>query len=278
MKHAIKISIITINLNNAAGIEKTLESIFIQKNVTSNDFESIVIDGDSRDNSKDVILKYSEKISTFISERDFGIYDAMNKGIKYARGAYLWFLNSGDYLVNENCLSTFIHATKMFPEPDLIYSDIYLLENNKLKHRLQPQNIEFTYLVSRILNHQSYILKRCFFLLDKNFNVNYKIVADWIFLFNLFKKQKITSFKIQEALVIYDNSGISSSSGNLWKEEQQKYLSSIYSAWELKEIQIMARLSSKNYYNNLIKSLGSPIRTKILSFIFKLMYGNNLFL
>jgi glycosyltransferase involved in cell wall biosynthesis len=101
----MKLSIITINYNNAAGLKKTIDSVALQ---TYTDFEHIIVDGASTDGSVDEIFAYSQspianrhKI-TWISEPDTGIYNAMNKGVRLARGEYTLMLNSGDYLVNNS--------------------------------------------------------------------------------------------------------------------------------------------------------------------------------
>ena len=94
-----KLSIITINLNNAQGLEKTIKSVVSQ---TYSDYEYIIIDGASTDGSVDVIQEYRNKITYWVSEPDTGIYNAMNKGILKATGEYCQFLNSGDILVDNN--------------------------------------------------------------------------------------------------------------------------------------------------------------------------------
>jgi len=102
----MKLSIITINYNNAAGLKKTLDSVAIQ---TCTDFEHIIVDGASTDDSVDIIQEYEQHLTShlsplasrliWLSEPDTGIYNAMNKGIKMASGEYLLFLNSGDFLI-----------------------------------------------------------------------------------------------------------------------------------------------------------------------------------
>ena len=94
-----QLSIITINRNDAQGLEKTLESIW--KKQSFKDFEHIIIDGASTDNSINIIKKYASHLSYWVSEPDKGIYNAMNKGIIKAKGNYLLFLNSGDWLEND---------------------------------------------------------------------------------------------------------------------------------------------------------------------------------
>ena len=87
----MKLSIITINLNNVIGLEKTITSVINQNFL---DFEYIIIDGSSTDGSLEIIKKYAEKIAYCVSEPDKGIYNAMNKGLKKASGQYCLFLNS----------------------------------------------------------------------------------------------------------------------------------------------------------------------------------------
>ena len=96
-----KLSIITVNLNNKAGLQKTIESVFSQ---TFTDYEYLVIDGGSEDGSKELIKKYENKFVYWVSEKDKGIFNAMNKGILKASGEYLLFLNSGDYFYDSAVL------------------------------------------------------------------------------------------------------------------------------------------------------------------------------
>ena len=97
-----KLSIITINLNNQSGLIKTIQSVISQ---TFKDFEWIIIDGDSTDGSKELLKKHIQHFTHCISEKDNGIYNAMNKGIKLAQGEYIYFLNSGDYLCNKDTMA-----------------------------------------------------------------------------------------------------------------------------------------------------------------------------
>ena len=96
-----KISIITINYNDLKGLQKTFNSVVNQSN---KDFEYIVIDGGSSDGGKEFLEQNSDKLAYWISEKDSGVYNAMNKGIKAAKGEYLLFLNSGDFLVDDNVI------------------------------------------------------------------------------------------------------------------------------------------------------------------------------
>ena len=86
-------SIITINYNNAEGLEGTIQSVVSQQFI---DYEYIVVDGNSTDDSLDLLKKYSSYITFYISEPDKGVYDALNKGVQVAKGDYIIFMNSGD--------------------------------------------------------------------------------------------------------------------------------------------------------------------------------------
>lgn len=109
------ISIITVNFNNIAGLSNTFNSV---KSQDFEDFEWLVIDGGSTDGSADFIERNASEFSYYISEKDNGIYDAMNKGIRHSNGAFLLFLNSGDILIDKNTLQD----VSQFLKEEVIYS------------------------------------------------------------------------------------------------------------------------------------------------------------
>ena len=118
------LSIITINRNNASGLEKTIRSVFSQ---VRDDFEYIVVDGASSDESVDVIRRYAELFGNrlkWVSESDKGIYCAMNKGIGMASGEYLQFLNSGDCLVADTVIDKMFVALENNDYPSIIYGNM----------------------------------------------------------------------------------------------------------------------------------------------------------
>src|SRR5688500_2837476 len=117
-----KLSIITINLNNISGLIKNFDSVFEQ---TFKDLEYIIIDGGSTDGSKEIIEKNAAKFSYSVSEKDKGIYNAMNKGIVKEKGEYIYFLNSGDYLVNNEVIDKVFHETE---DKDIIYGDVIVAD------------------------------------------------------------------------------------------------------------------------------------------------------
>ena len=120
--NSVKLSIITVNLNNLEGLKKTYESVVCQ---TFTDYEWLVIDGGSTDGSREFIEQHQDKFAYWCSESDKGIYNAMNKGIVRAKGEYLNFMNSGDYFVSDKTLA------KVFSREinvDILYG--YVIEAN----------------------------------------------------------------------------------------------------------------------------------------------------
>ena len=143
----MKLSIITINLNNRDGLQKTIDSVVSQ---TFRDFEWIVIDGGSTDGSKELIEQYADHFSYWVSEPDKGIYNAMNKGIKVAKGEYLQFLNSGDWLVDEKALERcFWHESKA----DIAYGDLWFCNGEEKERYKYPNKLTLKYLYDFSLGH-----------------------------------------------------------------------------------------------------------------------------
>lgn len=170
------LSIITINLNNSKGLEKTMKSVFDQ---TSKEFEYIVIDGASTDGSLELIKQYDDKISYWVSERDSGIYAAMNKGIAKAQGKYLQFLNSGDYLVNE---STIENVIRTLSDCSIYYGNMIKIKANKKTYRnSRVDTNSFLSFYRGSLNHSPAFIKKELFDKYGLFDEKLKIVSDWKF-------------------------------------------------------------------------------------------------
>lgn len=200
----MKVSIITVNLNNKSGLKRTLDSIFKQ---TSNDYEWIVIDGMSTDGSKELLEEYSDTIDYWVSEKDHGIYEAMNKGIKVAKGDYLQFLNSGDSLADPDIIKRFCerHNTE-----DVIYGNAIIVDGNdhEVKRFYAPDFVKFSYFYSHALNHQAtFFHKRCFE--NYLYNENNRIASDLELYMHLMYYGYSFS-KWNEYVVRFDNTGLSS--------------------------------------------------------------------
>ncbi|MEA1893278.1 MAG: glycosyltransferase [Campylobacterota bacterium] len=115
------ISIVTVVFNGEKHLEQTIQSVV---NQTYKNIEYIIIDGGSTDGTVDIIKKYEDKISYWVSEKDSGIYDAMNKGIDVANGEWINFMNAGDIFFDNNVLESVFHKESLATDNiDLFYSD-----------------------------------------------------------------------------------------------------------------------------------------------------------
>lgn len=223
-----KLSIITINLNNASGLQKTMESLFGQ---TFMDFEYIVIDGDSTDGSKALIQNNLHKLSYWVSEKDKGIYNAMNKGIVKATGEYILFMNSGDYLYSSNTLKdVFEHSNN----EDIIYGDA-MVDRGDVQNEVKffPANLTFKYFMNRTLHHTSAIIKTDLFNKHGLYNEGFKIMSDWEFFIKTICLYQASYKYINQIISCFNPDGISSqiSSGQLKLDERAIVLNRYFGAF-----------------------------------------------
>jgi glycosyltransferase involved in cell wall biosynthesis len=252
----LKLSIITVNKNNASGLEKTIQSVICQ---TYTDFEYIVIDGNSTDASAEVIKKYNAKINYWVSEPDTGIYNAMNKGIQKAKGEYCLFLNSGDFLIDNTTL------IKLFDE--LTHTEnagIYYTNSMATNHPYfqPPKSIDINYLIIHNLNHQNSLIKRLLFLEHGMYNEKYKIAADYEFWLREFWTHKTKFVYINTNIAVYDSFGISSFSN--FDSELEDAIRSVFGS--LGESLVKLRRFSHSAYGTIVEIYGYP---KLLDFILK---------
>ena len=139
MKKIPKISVVTVTYNAEEFIEKSIKSVLTQ---TYENVEYIIVDGESSDGTLKIIDKYKDKIDILISEKDSGIYDAMNKGIIAATGEWVHFLNAGDTFSENNTLQT---LSLHIDDVDILYGDLYLVHINNTKRYLPSFGTEMIF-------------------------------------------------------------------------------------------------------------------------------------
>lgn len=218
----IKLSIITINLDNEAGLDKTIKSVIAQKYFN---FEYIVIDGCSRDGSVKIIQSNEDRIDFWVSEIDNGIYCAMNKGIKKATGEYCLFLNSGDYLNNCDVLSNVFNSPVI---EDMIIGSVILEGKNKREVFEIPDidKLTFHYFLNSTFPHPGVFIKRNLFSKVGYFNEGHIISSDLEFFLVAIFKYASTLKKIPEIISVFDWNGLSSipENASLVKKERTEIL------------------------------------------------------
>lgn len=261
----MKLSIITINWNNALGLEKTIQSVVGQ---TYSNIEYIIIDGASNDGSIDVIKKYEKKISYWISEPDKGIYNAMNKGMQVATGEYCLFLNSGDKLLSANILSEILNNYKF--NAGIITCN--LLKIGKKKSYVNAKDSVFfaDFIFSNPIPHPSTFIKRE--LIQKHpYDESYKVAGDYVFFFEMLVVEGATYQHIPVALSVFYEDGISSQNGNPIGKEEGKKLLSIYISPNIVE---QLKNSSPQEVKDLInaRNLLRPRYYRIVYVLFKILY------
>lgn len=250
-----KLSIITINFNNAGGLEKTIKSVISQ---SFNDLEFIVIDGGSTDTSVEILKKYSNKINHWVSEKDKGVYNAQNKGIDAAHGEYCLFLNSGDYLVNEKVLS------KVFSNnlsEDIVYGNMKVDWNNgKITTEKMPDKITFSHMFRDTVWHPVSFIKKLLFTRYGKFNEMYRIVGDYEFFYRTIIENKASTRHLSFPISVFVFNGLSSNPENKKLEREERirvwktYLTDEVIAAEEEKINV-ENLEKKKLHNRILNKL-----------------------
>jgi glycosyltransferase involved in cell wall biosynthesis len=208
----LKISIITVSYNSAVTIKDTIESILSQDH---ENIECIIIDGGSTDGTLEIVRKYSDRISYFVSELDDGIYDGMNKGIQAATGDIVGILNSDDFYPNSYVISN-VAKTFVNQDCDAVYGDlVYVKENDTSKIARYWQSGEYT--IKKIKNgwmlpHPTFFVKKEMYDRHGYYNTDLKSAADYEMILKLLYKKNISVFYIPMILVKMRMGGASNSS------------------------------------------------------------------
>lgn len=226
---SVKLTIITINYNNREGLVKTFESIRKQ---TWLDFEFLVIDGGSVDGGKELI-ESNPQVNYWVSEKDSGVYNAMNKGIRKATGDYIIFMNSGDFFYDEFVLEKI--KNQLDSNIGILYGDsVFFNDKGYRKIIKAPKNLTFGFFYDGDLNHQAVFIKRSLFIDYFYYNEEYEICADWEFFIIMVSIYNISYKYLNETICYYDFSGISAKPENLpiYNKEREKTINKYFSAFK----------------------------------------------
>lgn len=215
----MKYSIITINYNNRIGLERTIQSVLCQ---TYDNYEYIVIDGASTDGSVEIIKKYESKLAYWVSEKDNGIYHAMNKGICHSLGDYCVFMNSGDVFYSDDVLA---QVANLGYEEKIIVGNVVSGDGVVIPTR-PSRDFSLYHLYSASIPHQASFI--CTELLKKYpYDENLKIVSDWKFFLQTLILDNCTLRYIDTIIAEYDLTGISSLNSDIMLSEKRMVLSSL---------------------------------------------------
>ena len=236
------LSVITINRNNAAGLEKTMQSVLAQ---TRTDYEYVVVDGASTDDSVAVIERLAPTFGDrlkWISEPDKGIYNAMNKGIRMATGEYIEILNSGDSLVAPDVVDKMYAALKEKGRPSILYGNMlkdFPGGNVKRDKGFAGADITLLGMYIGTLNHSPAYIRRSLFDQYGLYDESLKIDSDWKWYLQaiVFGEEKPVYVDID--VTLFDMTGISETNTALTKAEREQVLKELvpptvladYDAW-----------------------------------------------
>ena len=180
----MKVTVVTAVLNDAGHIEQTILSVISQTDI---EIEYIIVDGGSKDGTLELIGKYKDKISLLISEPDRGVYDAMNKGIKYSTGDFVYFINSGDVLLNPSILSK-IKLEELKEKNAIIYGNVVVAYGN-IEALEKPRPFFNSKMKFKGIGicHQSMFFPGKL-IRNEKYDLSYNIAADYDLAYRLWRK------------------------------------------------------------------------------------------
>jgi glycosyltransferase involved in cell wall biosynthesis len=255
------ISIITVNLNNREGLERTLESVRAQ---TYTNYELIVIDGGSEDGSANILDKYANLISHAISEKDNGVFDAMNKGIAKASGIFCLFLNSGDRFADEFVLEKV--SPLLIPANPIVYGHVFLdrKDENRLQEVKTPAEIDVLYMYELSLWHQATFIQRSLFERFGMYNSSQRFCSDWEFFLNTIIIHHVKAVQADMVVSVFDTQGSTWNKSNqdALKEERNAILHKYFNDDYIRLLEKSSELKSKLHFleNSKIHKIGRRIR------------------
>lgn len=236
-----KYSIIVVTLNHAKGLSRTLQSI---RSLDYGNIETVVIDGGSNDNTLETIADNQDIIATYVSEKDSGIYNAMNKGLRHVTGDYVVFMNAGDVFANRDVLT----LTGNHDGDIILGGEIYGGEKRMIKNNMSLYDI-----LSLGINHQAVYYRRE--VIQKyGFDESYHVIADLKSVVEPLAKDKITISCITEILAICEGGGISKQK---WKEalsEKRKIIEEVVDPLYKDDYQAFSRINNAMLHDFIILS------------------------
>lgn len=205
------ISIITVSFNALHTIEQTIESVI---NQTYKNIEYIIIDGASTDGTTDIIKKYSDIISYWVSEPDNGVYYAMNKGIDVASGEYIFFLGSDDVLVSRDIIEKAVDYLVVDTTIDMLSGQVWVVDEELcLQKKFTNSFSDEDIFNGKNIPHQGLFVKSAIMKKEK-FDISYQIASDYDFILKCFYSDNVKIKKIDLMISFYSNGGMSSTLDN----------------------------------------------------------------
>lgn len=236
----MKISIITVSYNSASTIEDSLHSVFSQ--TCFSDVEYIIIDGGSTDGTLDILEKYREKFTIYISERDNGIYDAMNKGLNLATGDVIGLLNSDDLYTDNKVLEKVANMFSEYPLLDMLYGDLVYVKkmdtNQVVRKWISKPYYPNFFENGNVPPHPTLFHHKRVYQIAGLFDTTYKFAADYEFMLRICKKYDFNKLYLPGLMIKMRLGGATNQSvGNIILGNKE-----IIKAWKKNNLQVPFQL------------------------------------
>jgi glycosyltransferase involved in cell wall biosynthesis len=259
----MKLSIITINFNNASELLKTIHSVLKQSWM---DFEFLIIDGGSTDQSLEHIKAIDDKLAYWVSEKDNGVFHAMNKGILKAKGEYLLMMNAGDYFHDNDVLRR-IFGTNEFNE-DILYGDVErAAESEVFASSIFPDTLTFNFFRKGSLSHQSSFIKRDLHSMVGMYDQNFKYCSDWKFFILAICKYNVSYRHLPFLVAVCDCGGLTCNPANFpaMALENHLVLKQFFPAFlnDYRQIDILENQKLKNRVSSLKRNVKAFIKMSL---------------
>ncbi|MBL7924535.1 MAG: glycosyltransferase [Bacteroidia bacterium] len=206
----MKITIITITYNSAATVEDTIRSVVMQDYP---DVEYLIIDGKSKDSTLQIAEKYRDKISKIVSEKDKGLYDALNKGIRHATGDVIGMLHSDDLYAHPQVIRHVADTFRNNPEAEGVYADLVFVNRNDTQKVMRTWESgkyeEGDFLKGWMPPHPTFFVKKECYEKFGGFNTELKLSADYELMLRLIHKNRIKLAYLPEVIVKMRMGGVS---------------------------------------------------------------------
>ena len=229
----MKISIITVVYNNEATIREAIESVL---NQTYPNIEYVIIDGKSKDNTVAIIEEYKDRLGYFSSEKDKGLYDAMNKGIQAATGDVIGILNSDDLYQDTNVIADIMKQFNSDPSLDIVYGDLVYVKKEDISKVVRNWKSKTYYPKffdhGNVPPHPSLFVKNTVYKEVGVFNLDFKIAADYEFMLRIFKKHNFNTCYMSRLMVRMRLGG--ESNGNINSIAKQN--KEVIRAWKINDL------------------------------------------
>lgn len=222
MKQEPLVSIITVSFNDLNGLKKTVDSVWSQQGVA---FEHIIIDGGSADGSALYIQSISDRLTFGVSEKDKGVFDAMNKGLRQASGTYVLFMNSGDRFYKEDSLS--IISKGIADSVDFVYGNVFFeYQDGSQKLFEFPSIPRLSVYFQCFLPHQATLTKTSLLKNGGGYDLSYKFISDTVFIWDQLINHSASFKHVDHAVAVCEHGGMSTDlekNGALIEAERKRF-------------------------------------------------------